>query len=888
MFFTRLGLFMAGLNIPYDIWLYLQTGDWQILAVGMTMILSILLLLLNWQLIRLGYLNIAAYMLLLVIVIAYSVVGVVVLNVGFFMTVSGSLLILLTSIMAMPTEWRRWGGVIFVFLLLQGLIYLFSPIQGIDVADRIDLSVMSFGTTVVGLFGFVIYLFRYQGETSLRYRLILYFGLMAVVTATLISFSTLIITTLNSREQALTQLEFVANLKQRELDTWLREFENTFLEISTQAWLGDYLSVNQEPRSEPSVNLPNLVDDTITAETVFTEIIVLNLQGQPILSSLESLPDRTFENELFFQRGQNGLYLHGVQFVPGTDDVSLILTAPIQDRQGNLQGVLLGYVNISPLNFIITQRAGLGATGVAYLVDTTQRLITPLDTGVQPGQRLESTGLEQALNQQTGSGIYQNNYGEWVLGLYQWLPELNVAFLIERNLNEVLENTLTTLGLSAAVAMLTILLSVGLSLWVASRITTPIGQLASIAGEVANGNLDLTAPVESDDEIGQLAQAFNSMTEQLREDVKSLEERIVARTQRLELVAALGEKLNLRLDLDSLLTEAVSQIQRNFNYYHTQIYLSENNNQTLHLAKAQGQITLAPEDRHTEVAVDDKTNLIARAARTGQIARENINTDTQKLAYSSFIAEARSEMAVPIMQNEQVLGVLDVQQRQAAGLDIGDMSLLRSVANQIAVAINNARLFQEVETALQEAQRAQARYQKAAWSRQNITPKRGRYHYIGDSDHHLSNYEKEEIQRRAATSDTAIVVGVDENILTPKSVAAPVKVRDHKIGTVQIHNRPGQNPWTEDDLAIVNAVIDQLAQVADNLRLFDETREQASREQTIRQITDRLRSASNLNQLLDIATETLSQELSASHVRLKLGLETPPNPTEASNNGSTK
>ncbi len=114
-----------------------------------------------------------------------------------------------------------------------------------------------------------------------------------------------------------------------------------------------------------------------------------------------------------------------------------------------------------------------------------------------------------------------------------------------------------------------------------------------------------------------------------------------------------------------------------------------------------------------------------------------------------------------------------------------------------------------------------------------------------------------------------------------EALVSPITLQGNPIGTLQLHPlHPGQT-WSEDDLAIVTAVIDQLAQSAESLRLFEETRGRASHEQLLRGITDRLRAAPDLERLMAIATEELGQRLGATHAKLELGLD--PEPRGASN-----
>jgi signal transduction histidine kinase/DNA-binding NarL/FixJ family response regulator len=237
----------------------------------------------------------------------------------------------------------------------------------------------------------------------------------------------------------------------------------------------------------------------------------------------------------------------------------------------------------------------------------------------------------------------------------------------------------------------------------------PLRALMNGVELISSGDLSQEVPFQSQDEVGQLALAFNGMAGQLRELINSLEQRVAARTHRLETVAELGEQLNALLEVDRILNALVEQVKANFDYSLAQVYLVDERSQTLALAAAasrNGDTAVTPQK--TSISLADP-GLVAKAAATGEIVRLGdvrfganwLTNDTQ--------ADTYMEMAVPIIAEDRVLGVLDVQKNETTGLDEADANMLRSLANYVAVAINNARLFEQVQqraTELAEAHQA--------------------------------------------------------------------------------------------------------------------------------------------------------------------------------------
>jgi GAF domain-containing protein len=239
-------------------------------------------------------------------------------------------------------------------------------------------------------------------------------------------------------------------------------------------------------------------------------------------------------------------------------------------------------------------------------------------------------------------------------------------------------------------------------------------------------------------------------------------------------------------------------------------------------------------------------------------------------------------MAVPITLEGKVVGVLDVQENRIAGLDEGDAALLRSLANQVAVAINNARLFEEVETALADARAAQRRYVEQAWDASTVARRSAsRVQFSLGESTTLSEFILAEARKRALTQTEPSVIAInqhdevvteellldsEESTVTESDdlqhiLVAPIALGETVIGNLQLHEVDPNRQWSEGELALIEAVIDQVAQTAENLRLFDQTRERASREQLISQVSDKLRRAPDMESLMKVATSEISRVL---------------------------
>jgi len=222
------------------------------------------------------------------------------------------------------------------------------------------------------------------------------------------------------------------------------------------------------------------------------------------------------------------------------------------------------------------------------------------------------------------------------------------------------------------------------------RTLRPIGTLTEVSQDIAEGNLDREAPVESNDEIGQLAVAFNTMTGRVRDLVDNLEQRVDARTQDLNLAANIGRQISQARDLDDVLNNAATSVKNQFDLYQVQIYLVDRSGNNLVLRASDGFAGSRILKTGHQLPIDEYS-LNGSAAYNKQAV---IVSDTQQDAHfrpHPLLPDTRSEMVVPIMLEDDVMGVMDLQSKEANSLTEDVLPAFTVLAGQLAIAIMNAR-----------------------------------------------------------------------------------------------------------------------------------------------------------------------------------------------------
>ncbi|MEM7335515.1 MAG: two-component regulator propeller domain-containing protein [Chloroflexota bacterium] len=184
---------------------------------------------------------------------------------------------------------------------------------------------------------------------------------------------------------------------------------------------------------------------------------------------------------------------------------------------------------------------------------------------------------------------------------------------------------------------------------------------------------------------------------------ETLEQRVVARTRRLETVATLSERLNAILDIDQLLNELVNQVKEQLGYYHAQVYILDEAQENLILKAGAGRPNCQEVDEELAILpLTTSHSLIVHAAVTGEFVIVDNVSEAENWMPDPLRPNTQSEIGVPIIIHEQVVGVLDVQEDEVAALDDSDANLLRSLANQVGVALENAKLYGVAQRELAE------------------------------------------------------------------------------------------------------------------------------------------------------------------------------------------
>ncbi|HJR81165.1 MAG TPA: GAF domain-containing protein [Anaerolineales bacterium] len=554
----------------------------------------------------------------------------------------------------------------------------------------------------------------------------------------------------------------------------------------------------------------------------------------------------------------------------------------------------------------ITQQIGnikIGQTGYSFMIDNDGRIISMPPAGfdlfgiepeaINPEEFFKQTLLGEGSDELQsitrrmvagGSGllivnvngvdtyisfspIKANNYS---IALVVPVSELQGAIITARN--ETQSQVQSAVRLATVIFFMLLLVAILISLSIGQIIAAPIIRLTQTADRIIDGDLMAQAKVTSRDEIGTLAQAFNAMTARLRQILEGLERRVADRTSELalaneknerrakqfEAIADVANTISSTREMNSLLPQITTAISSRFGFYHVGIFLLDARREFAVLSATNskgGQKMLA----HNHKLKVGETGIVGFV--TGERKpRVALNTGQDAAFFDNpDLPETRSEMALPLRVGDEIIGALDVQSTEPNAFDQEDINILTTLADQVSIAIQNARQYEETRKALAEADSLSRQFIQAGWQQLTQSQKLVGIRHSGARaaliyrDGHDSKDEDHQEWNQPEPESNGTYLSV------------PIRLRGEVIGSVNVR-APETRKWEQDELDIVTAIIERAALALENARLLQESQRRAAKEAKIGEVTAKIGSSINIRNVLQTAVQELGRVIPGSEI----------------------
>ena len=446
------------------------------------------------------------------------------------------------------------------------------------------------------------------------------------------------------------------------------------------------------------------------------------------------------------------------------------------------------------------------------------------------------------------------NSPRWFIGTFVTLDSIA---------SPILASTFTSLTL--------LLITMGVSIFamtlLSSTITTPLENLATAAQDIAAGKLSARVNIETKDEVGALAGVFNIMTAQLQELVTSLEARVAERTAELETekrqsdarakqfeaVTKVASAISATQNLRELLPQISNVISEQFGFYHVGIFLNDPTNQVTILGAANSEGGQKMLQRSHQLKIGEQ-GIVGYVTRTG---KPRIALDVGEDANyfnNPDLPSTHSEMALPLKAGNHVIGALDIQSTEVGAFTDEDFETLSALADQVSLAIQNARLFDQTKKTLAESESIQRQHIRETWSR---LPK----------EENLSGF-RYSIAGAVPLDDEAKTI-TSEDTKDKREIRVPIILRGETIGTLSVYV-PISEHTSADQVDLIKAVAERVALSAENARLFEETTRRAERERIVSDIAAKIGTSVRTESILQTTAKELSQILNGADILIKI------------------
>ncbi len=325
--------------------------------------------------------------------------------------------------------------------------------------------------------------------------------------------------------------------------------------------------------------------------------------------------------------------------------------------------------------------------------------------------------------------------------------------------------------------------------------------------------------------------------------------------------------------LDELLPQVARLISQQFGFYHVGIFLLEETGRyvALRATNSEGGQQMLAQGYQLEVGRQGIVGYVA-GNKEPRIALD-VGQDAAHFE-NPFLPRTRSEMALPLVMGDQLLGVLDVQSDQASAFTQDDVAVLRVVADEVAVAISNARLLQQVQESLEAERRAYGQISREAWAQ--LLRARTQQGYLCDSRGTVQQITRQWRPEMVNASREGQAVQPDD-----ATVALPVKVRDQAVGAVRLRKPEGAGEWTAEEIALMGTLTEQLGVALESARLYQDTQRRAAQERLVGQVTSRIRETLDVETVLKTTADEMRAALGLERLVVRLGTPEPDNQPQA-------
>ena len=390
----------------------------------------------------------------------------------------------------------------------------------------------------------------------------------------------------------------------------------------------------------------------------------------------------------------------------------------------------------------------------------------------------------------------------------------------------------------------------------------------SLRDSIARANNSEEELRRSNKELQELNQSLEDRVSVRTADLETANQRNEKRAKQFEAIAQVARATTTNESLETLLPRLTTLISEQFGFYHVGIFLLDENHQNAVLRATNSEGGKRMLERGHKLSVG-QTGIVGFVSAIGT-PRIALDVGSDAVFFDNpDLPNTRSEMALPLNISGEIIGALDIQSTEANAFHEEDIEILSTLADQVAVAIQNSRTYQTMQDLLEQAQRETGAYIQDTWrvlqsDEKSIGYRVAENEIVSLAEPLSSAQVKKAMQKKQTVSENG------ENA----TLAIPIRLRNEVVGVMDIRTL-SEHQWDEDEVDIAEAVADRLSLALESSLLLKSTERQAELERITAEISGKIGTTTQFDSILRTAAEELSRVLGASEVLVQIqSLET--------------
>jgi GAF domain-containing protein len=354
-------------------------------------------------------------------------------------------------------------------------------------------------------------------------------------------------------------------------------------------------------------------------------------------------------------------------------------------------------------------------------------------------------------------------------------------------------------------------------------------------------------------ELESLGNELEQRVEIRTEELALANQKTAHRTEQLTAIAELARSLTDIQDLETLLPAITTFVSQRLSYYHVGIFLNDENEifSVLRATNSEGGQKMMERGHRLRIGTEGIVGYVVNAGRPRialDVGADAVYFDNPELP------DTHSEMALPLRLGSEIIGALDIQSTEANAFSTEDMSIFSTLADQVAIAIQNARLLAQAQAALRDVETAYAQQTARAW--QDFS-----------KSHSIDGYRFDGLEPKPIDNSS------NSNTKFDSRLTLPMRLRGQTIGKLKFKTIDENRVWSQEEIALAEAALERAAIALENARLLEEAQRRAAREFTTSEVANKISSSTNIDTILRSTVEELGRKIPGAQVAFEISSE---------------